>query len=139
MTVMTSIESIIDNLQQLKKEREELLKKPMSPPGMWIHEYTVKKRYIDGFEAEYTYAKWQAEKPIFKRNPKKFGHRGKGNSTSHQHIGRVSSTTGLGTVPEVRDAYEQWENRKRLEAIDQALAEIEIALQKVMPQTKNQT
>ena len=139
MTVMTSIESIIENLQQLKKEREELLKKPMSPPGMWIHQYTVKKRYFDGFKAEYTYAKWQSNESSFVRNPKKFGHRGKGNTTSHQHIGRVSSSTGLGTVPEVLEAYQEWENRKRLEAIDQALAEIEAVLKMVMPQTDNET
>jgi hypothetical protein len=139
MTVMTKIESIIENLRQLEREREELLKKPMSLPGVWIHQYEVRKRYADGFIGIYIYAKWQAEKPIFRRNPKKFGHRGSGNFTSHQHIGRVDSNTGLGSVAEVEAAYEQWENRKRLDAIDQALADIEVALQKVMPQETDAT
>ena len=139
MTAMTNIESIIENLRQLEQEREELVKKPMSPPGVWIHQYEVRKRYPDGFIGVYIYAKWQAEKPIFKRNPKKFGHRGKGEFTCHQHIGRVDSNTGLGSVPEVEAAYQQWENRKRLDAIDQALAEIEAVLKMVMPQETNET
>lgn len=136
---MTNIQNLIEKLQQLGKEREELLQKPMSPPGVWIHQYVVRKRYPDGFIGIYIYAKWQADQPIFKRNPKKFGHRGKGNFTCHQHIGRVDSNTGLGSVPEVEAAYEQWENRKRLESIDQALADIEAALQKVMPRETNKT
>jgi len=139
MMVMTNIQNLIKKLQQLENEREELVKKPMSPSGVWIHQYMVRKRYQDGFLGEYIYAKWQADKPIFKRNPKKFGHRGKGDFTNHQHIGRVDSNTGLGTVPEVKAAYQQWENRKRLDAIDQALAQIEIALQKVMPQEVDET
>lgn len=139
MTVMTNIQNLIEQMQQLEKEREELLLKPMSPPGVWIHQYEVRKRYPDGFIGIYIYAKWQAEKPIFKRNPKKYGHRGEGNFTCHQHIGRVSSNTGLDSVPEVEAAYEEWENRKRLDAIDQALADIEIVLQKVMPQEADET
>jgi hypothetical protein len=138
MTVMTNIKNLIEKLQQLENEREELVKKPMSPPGVWIHQYMVRKRYPDGFIGEYIYAKWQAEEPIFRRNPKKFGHRGKGEFTCHQHIGRVDSNTGLGMDERVEEAYEEWENRKRLDAIDQALKEIEIALMKVMPQEANE-
>ncbi|MEH1842215.1 MAG: hypothetical protein V7L20_26655 [Nostoc sp.] len=53
--------------------------------------------------------------------------------TCHQHIGRVGSSTGLGTDPLVAIAYQEWENRKRLDALDKALEEIENALIEVMP------
>ena len=48
--------------------------------------------------------------------------------THHQHIGRVSSNTGLGIEPQVESAYQQWANRKRLEAVEQALQEIQSIL-----------
>ena len=48
--------------------------------------------------------------------------------TCHQHIGRVGSSTRLGTDPEVTEAYREWENRKRLDAQGKALDEIENAL-----------
>jgi hypothetical protein len=138
MTVMTNIQNLIEKLQQLEKIRNQLQRKPMSPPGVWIHQYVVKRSYPSGLEGIYVYAKWQAEEPVFRRNPKKFGHRGKGEFTCHQHIGRVSSNTGLGMDERVEDAYEEWNNRKRLDAIDQALKEIEIALTQVMPQETNE-
>ncbi|MBD2731770.1 hypothetical protein H6G96_37235 [Nostoc sp. FACHB-892] len=55
----------------------------------------------------------------------------------HQYIGRVGSSTGLGTDPEVTEAYQKWENRKRLDALDKALDEIENALIGVMPKENN--
>ncbi|WP_339376538.1 hypothetical protein [Calothrix sp. NIES-2098] len=141
---MTNIQELIEKLQQLEKEREQLLKTPMSPPGVWIHEYTITRRYPGSGNIEhYVYAKWQADKPIFKRHPKPrlegIVKKGKDREfTCHQHIGRVGSSTGLGMDDKVEDAYEEWNNRKRLEAIDQALKEIEIALTKVMPQETNE-
>ena len=58
-------------------------------------------------------------------NPKKHGRSPRSDKhpefTHHQHIGRVSSNTGLGIEPEVESAYQQWANRKRLEAYEQAL------------------
>lgn len=80
--------------------------------------------------------------PIFKRNPKPRlkGIIKRGNNpeyTCYQHIGRVGSSTGLGTEKEVTEAYREWENRKLLDAIDKALEEIETAFIKVMPQENN--
>ena len=112
--------------------RSHLLTSDLSPEGAWIHEYTVRRRYPKGFLGEYVYAKWQAREPIFKRNPKKHGRSPRSGKnpefTCHQHIGRVGSNTGLGSEPEVEEAYQQWANRKRLEAVDQALQEIQSIL-----------
>ncbi|MBD2527956.1 hypothetical protein [Nostoc sp. FACHB-133] len=136
------IDQIIEKLQQLKEIRQQLVNEPMSEPGVWIHQYEVRKKYKkDGEIYWYVYAKWQSHEPIFKRNPKprlkgivKCGNNPE--YTCHQHIGRVGSSTGLGTDPEVTEAYREWENRKRLDAIDKALEEIETALIEVMPQKK---
>ncbi|WP_461947671.1 hypothetical protein [Nostoc sp.] len=137
------IDQIIEKLHQLKEIRQQLVNAPMSEPGAWIHQYEVRKRYKKGGDIyTYTYAKWQATEPIFKRNPKPRlkGVVKRGNNpeyTCHQHIGRVGSSTGLGTEPEVTEAYREWENRKRLDAVDKALDEIEAALMEVMPDKTN--
>lgn len=137
------IDQIIEKLQQLKEIRQQLVNEPMSEPGVWIHQYEVRKKYKkDGEIYWYVYAKWQSHEPIFKRNPKPRlkGIVKRGNNpeyTCHQHIGRVGSSTGLGTEKEVTEAYREWENRKRLDAIDKALEEIETALIEVMPQKNN--
>jgi hypothetical protein len=118
------VETLLKELDRL----ESLPETEIAPPGVWIHQYTIHRRYSLEIIHDYVYAKWHAHKPIFKRNPKKRGKRpGKGKDpeyTCHQHIGRVSSTSGLGAVDEVIEAYEQWNNRLRLEAIQQALAGI---------------
>ncbi|MBD2525688.1 hypothetical protein [Nostoc sp. FACHB-133] len=137
------IDQIIEKLQQLKEIRQHLVNEPMSESGVWIHQYEVRKKYKkDGEIYCYVYAKWQSHKPIFKRNPKPRlkGIVKRGNNpeyTCHQHIGRVGSSTGLGTDSEVAIAYQEWENRKRLDAIDIALDEIENALIGVMPEKNN--
>ena len=136
------INQIIEKLHELKEIREQLANEPMSPPGVWIHEYEVKKQYRkDGYVYVYCYAKWQADTPIFRRNPKaKLRGVAKGKNpefTCHQHIGRVWSSTGLGIDPEVKSARQEWHNRKRLDAIDKALDEIETAFIGVMPQESN--
>ncbi|WP_375449115.1 hypothetical protein [uncultured Nostoc sp.] len=114
ITVVTAmsdrIDQIIEKLHQLKEIRQQLINAPMSEPGAWIHQYEVRKQYKKGGEIYwYVYAKWQANEPIFKRNPKArlkgIVKRGKNPEyTCHQHIGRVSSSTGLGTDPEVAEA-----------------------------------
>lgn len=122
----------IDRLQQL---REKLLVGDLSPEGASIHEYEVRRTYPSGNTETYGYAKWQAHEPIFKRNPKKGGRSPRARKdpefTCHQHIGRVWSTTGLGTEPEVQPAYQEWRNRKKLEAIEAALKEIQAILSRL--------
>ncbi|RCJ15416.1 hypothetical protein A6S26_34580 [Nostoc sp. ATCC 43529] len=138
------IDQIIEKLQQLKEIRQQLVDEPMSPPGAWIHQYEVQKQYKkDGQVYWYVYAKWQANEPIFKRNPKQrlkgIVKRGKNPEyTCHQHIGRVGSSTGLSTDPQVEEAYQEWANRKRLDAIDIAIEEIENALKIVMPEKNDE-
>ncbi|MHC0068179.1 hypothetical protein ACWATR_35835 [Nostoc sp. UIC 10890] len=137
------IDQIIEKLHQLKEIRQQLVNQPMSPPGVWIHEYEVRKQYKkDGEIYWYVYAKWQANEAIFKRNPKQrlkgIVKRGKNPEyTCHQHIGRVGSSTGLATDPAVTEAYQEWANRKQLDAIDTAIEEIEKALKGVMPDKNN--
>ncbi|MBD2596060.1 hypothetical protein H6G74_17255 [Nostoc spongiaeforme FACHB-130] len=136
------IDKIIEKLQKLKEIRQETVEQPMSAPGTWIHQYEVRKQY-NGQLYWYVYAKWQANEPIFERRPKK---RLKGivkrdknpEYTCHQHIGRVGSSTGLPTDEVVIEAYQEWNNRKRLEAIDTAIQEIEMVLNKVMPSETNE-
>ncbi|WP_414579675.1 hypothetical protein [Anabaena sp. CCY 9402-a] len=81
----------------------------------------------------FVYAKWQAKEAIFRRNPKKRSRRGSGDFTKNKHIGRVGSSSGLGMDLSVVDAYQAWENRQKLEAIEKALADVETTLEKVMP------
>ncbi|NEU77655.1 hypothetical protein [Nostoc sp. UIC 10630] len=134
------ISQIIEKINLLAQIREQLLKEPLAIPGTWIHEYEVHRKYRSGSIETYRYAKWQADTPIFKRNPKPRGHppkRGKDPEfTCHQHIGRVGSTTGLGADSETETAYQEWENRKQLEAIEQCLSQIELLLSKVMPENE---
>ncbi|MBN3945103.1 MAG: hypothetical protein HWQ38_00835 [Nostoc sp. NMS7] len=133
------IDQIIEKLHELKEIRQQLVNESMSPLGVWIHQYEVRKRYKKGGDIyTYTYAKWQSVEPIFNRNPKprlkSIVKRGKNpKMTCHEHIGRVNSSTGLGTEPQVTKAYQEWENRKQLDAVDKALEQIESALIGVMP------
>lgn len=129
MSQNIDIQKIFIGIAQLSQLREKLLTEELAPVGTWIHEYTVYRKYPNGFVGEYRYAKWQADKPIFKRNPKKKAakpKRGKNPEfTSHQHIGRVWSNTGLGMEPEAEQAYQIFNNRKKLTAIERALTEIQ--------------
>ena len=141
---MTEIDfpGLIEGLHRLQQLRDKLRSGRLSPEGAWIHEYEVKRKYSSGNTETYGYAKWQAHEPIFKRNPKRrgqFPRVGKNpNFTCHQHIGRVWSTTGLGVEPAVKAAYQEWQNRKELEAIEQALKEIRNVLSRFQEtQTNN--
>ncbi|MEO1445554.1 MAG: hypothetical protein AAFV46_04835 [Cyanobacteria bacterium J06635_11] len=124
-------EKIIQQIRDLEKERAEILTQSLSPEGAWIHHYTKKKVYPSGFVGWYQYAKWQANEPIFDRKPKQHKKRMREreagvnqNLVKDQHIGRMWSSTGLGCEPEVIEAFEVWERRKRLEAIDKTLSVI---------------
>lgn len=119
------IDKIIEKIEYLKALREEVLKSELSPEGAWIHEYQIHRSYPSGHEATYTYAKWQADKPIFKRNPKKNARPLKPDKnekyTNHQHIGNIEN-------PEVQKAYQAWENRKKLQDIEKFFQNIEAML-----------
>jgi hypothetical protein len=123
---------LTEALARLIQARTKLLTQELSPVGVWIHEYTVCRKYPNGFIGEYRYAKWQADKPIFERNPKKRALPPKRDKdpkyTNHQHIGRVWSNTGLGMEPEAEQAYQSFNNRKHLQAIETALLEIQAIL-----------
>ncbi|MEM7592351.1 MAG: hypothetical protein AAF383_12655 [Cyanobacteria bacterium P01_A01_bin.83] len=117
-----NINEIIDKINYLKTLREELLESELSPEGAWIHQYKIHRSYPSGYESTYIYSKWQADKPIFKRNPKKNALPVKSDKneeyTNHQHIGSIND-------PKVEQAYKSWNNRKTLENIEKAFERIE--------------
>ena len=130
------LEKAIEQLRSLEEERAELLTKPLSPEGAWIHQYTKIRKYPSGFVGEYTYAKWQANEAIFGRKPRQLAKRQREkeaginqNPVKHQHIGRVGSNSGLPMDEEVKVAYEAWHNRLRLEAIEKVLKRIAAILE----------
>jgi hypothetical protein len=128
--VEIDVPKIIQDIEQLQRLRLELLEQELSPEQAWIHQYEVKRVYPSGNTEWYCYAKWQAHQAIFRRNPK-HKHRiadKEPGFTKHQHIGRVSSSTGLGMEPEVKEAYRAWHDRQRLEAIEESLLEIHAVL-----------
>jgi len=124
-----NIEKLIDQIFDLQKLREELLAGPLAPAGTWIHHYTIWRVFSSGAKHWYTYAKWQAHEPIFRRNPKRKNQTTESTYSNHQHIGRVDSSTGLGMEEKTESAYQAWQNRQKLEAIEQALTEIQEILQ----------
>lgn len=131
--LMNDVSKLIQGIEQLQQWRLELLAGELSPPGAWIHTYEVDRLYLGSGNLEtYRYAKWQANEPIFERKPKRSQRSANSDQhpgfTKHQHIGRVSSTTGLGMDEEVKGAYQAWRNRQRLEAIEATLQEIEAIL-----------
>lgn len=126
-----NIDSLIKDIRKLGRIRKKLLEKDLAPEGAWIHQYHVTKAYSSGAVETYTYAKWQADKPIFKRNPKKNARPikpGKNEEyTSHLHIGSVDNNWEV-----VERAYQSWEDRQRLEAIEQALKAVEDLVSEVI-------
>jgi hypothetical protein len=125
------IDWITSEIQRLQQLREELLAGDLAPSGAWISTYTVTKVYKSGAVYTYEYAKWQATDAIFPRNPKgrgKYAHPTT-KYTKHQHIGRVSSSSGLGMEEVTEEAYLLLRNRERLEAIEKVLAGIQALLQ----------
>ncbi|MDX2241109.1 MAG: hypothetical protein NW224_10535 [Leptolyngbyaceae cyanobacterium bins.302] len=132
------IEPIMKGIRRLQQVQEQLQARELSPEGAWIHQYQVTRSYPSGNVETYCYAKWQAKLPIFSKKPKRHKRsqqpEHKPAFTCHQHIGRVSSTTGLGMDEAVRAAYNAWNNRKKLTEVEQALTEI----QKVLEKTEGQ-
>ncbi|MEL6462718.1 MAG: hypothetical protein AAFY21_12700 [Cyanobacteria bacterium J06641_2] len=126
-----NIDNLIAEIKQLWELREKLLKQDLAPEGAWIHRYHVTRAYKSGAVETYTYAKWQADKPIFKRNPKKNARPvkpGKNEEyTNHLHIGSVDNNWEA-----VERAYQSWENRQRLETIEKALKTVENVVSEVI-------
>lgn len=130
--------TLMSKIQQLYAIKREIAESgEIAPENCWIHQYEISRQWSPTFSATYTYAKWQASKPIFKRNPKKRAGSPKPGKnvefSTHKHIGRVSSTTGLGPVPEVEEAYAALARRDRLHQIESALEKIEEILKEVLP------
>lgn len=135
------VDNLIAEIEQLWELREKLLEEDLAPSGAWIHKYHVTRAYPSGAVETYTYAKWQADKPIFKRNPKKNARPikpGKDEEyTNHLHIGSVDNNWEV-----VERAYQSWENRQRLEAVEKALKSIEeiasevIASEQILAKTR---
>ncbi len=139
MAQLSSQADLIAKIERLYAERDRLLQEDLAPEGAWVHQYSIWRTYPSGITHEYRYAKWQSQEPIFKRSPPKPGRKqrlvksGKNpESTQHQYIGRVWSSSGLETEPEVIEAYEAEANRKKLEEITQAITEIEQILGRVL-------
>lgn len=125
------IDNLIAEIGYLWQLREELLEGELASEGAWIHKYKVTRGYPSGAIETYTYAKWQADKPIFKRNPKKNARPikpGKNEEyTNHLHIGSVDNNWEV-----VERAYQSWENRQRLEAVEKALKSVEALVSEVI-------
>lgn len=118
------IDNLIAEIEYLWQLRGELLEGELSPEGAWIHKYHVTRAYSSGAVKTYTYAKWQADKAIFRRNPKKNAlpvKSGKDEKyTKHQHIGSVDNNWEV-----VEQALQSFENRQRLEAVEKTLESIQ--------------
>lgn len=126
-----NIDNLIAEIYRLWEIRENLLDGELAPEGAWIHKYHVTRAYPSGAAETYTYAKWQADKPIFKRNPKKNARPvkpGKNEEyTNHQHIGSVDNNWEV-----VEQAYQSWENRQLLETVEKALKTVEQIVSEVI-------
>jgi hypothetical protein len=127
-------ELILKKIYQLYRLRDKLSTMDLAPKNIWIQQYTI----VRGYEY-YTYAKWEAAEPIFECAPSKLRKYMEYKDptlalkrlvkyTRHKHIGRVSSSTGLPMVPEVRWAYRQLRNRRWLDRVEATLAKIELAI-----------
>ncbi len=131
-----SQQELIAKIQCLYAQREQLLVGQLAPEGAWVHEYSIYRTFPNGITHEYRYAKWQSQDPIFARSLKKGTRPPKAEKnpqmTAHKHIGRVWSSSGLGTDIEVVKAYQAERNRKRLEKIDSAIKEIDLLLERVL-------
>lgn len=126
-----NIDSLTKDIRELGRIREKLLEEDLAPSGAWIHKYHVTRAYPSGAVETYTYAKWQADKPIFKRNPKKNARPIKSGKheqyTNHLHIGSLDNNWEV-----VERAYQSWENRQRLEAVEKALKSVEEIVSEVI-------
>jgi hypothetical protein len=126
---MNDIDRIHAKINQLYRLRDRLLLRPLAPSNIWISRYNITRQYPNSKMAHtYTYAKWEASTPIFERKQKDKKDKKVKKYTRHQHIGRVSSTSGLPMDPEVEQAYIEQRNRRWLDRVESAINQIELAI-----------
>jgi hypothetical protein len=126
---MSDIDRIHAKINQLYRLRERLLLRPLAPPNIWISQYKITREYPNSTIAHtYTYAKWEALTPIFKRKKQNKINNKASEYTKHEHIGRVSSTSNLPMDESVKQAYIEQRNRRRLDRVESAINKIESAI-----------
>jgi hypothetical protein len=126
---MNNIDHIHAKINQLYRLRDRLLSRPLAPPDIWISQYKITREYPNSKMAHtYTYAKWEALTPIFKRKKQDKIDSKASKYTKHEHIGRVSSTSGLPMDESVRIAYIEQRNRRWLNRVESAINKIESAI-----------
>jgi hypothetical protein len=126
---MSDINRIHAKINQLYRLRDRLLSRPLAPPDIWISQYKITREYPNSKMAHtYTYAKWEALTPIFKRKKQDKIDSKASKYTKHEHIGRVSSTSGLPMDESVRIAYIEQRNRRWLNRVESAINKIESAI-----------
>jgi hypothetical protein len=126
---MSNIDRIHAKINQLYRLRERLLLVPLAPPNIWISQYKITREYPGSTMAHtYTYAKWEALTPIFKRKKQNKIDSKASKYTKHEHIGRVSSTSGLPMDESVKQAYIEQRNRRWLDRVESAINKIESAI-----------
>ncbi len=126
---MSDIDRIHAKINQLYRLRERLLLRPLAPPNIWISQYQISREYPNSTIVHtYIYAKWEALTPIFERKRKDKKDNKASKYTKHEHIGRVSSTSGLPMDEKVKQAYIEQRNRRRLDRVEAAINKIESAI-----------
>jgi hypothetical protein len=126
---MNDIDRIHAKINQLYRLRKRLLLRPLAPPDIWISQYKITREYPNSKMAHtYTYAKWEALTPIFKRKKQDKIDSKASKYTKHEHIGRVSSTSGLPMDESVKIAYIEQRNRRWLNRVESAINKIESAI-----------
>jgi hypothetical protein len=128
------LDRAIRKLRQLDRLKQKLSTVYLAPKNTWISQYTIRKHYEETDTIYYyTYAKWESVEPIFECKPKRDYATVDLNVeekkyTRHQHIGRVSSTSGLTTELSVEIAYRGLRNRRWLDRVESAISKIESAI-----------
>lgn len=128
------LDRVIRKLRQLDRLKQKLSTVYLAPKNTWISQYTIRKHYEETDTIHYyTYAKWESVEPIFECKPKRNYATVDLNIeekkyTRHQHIGRVSSTSGLTTELSVEIAYRELRNRRWLDRVELAISKIESAI-----------
>jgi hypothetical protein len=129
----------IRKIRQLHRLKEKFSTMYLAPKNTWISQYTIRRYYPESETTHYyTYAKWESVEPIFICRPKhnlavvdlniEDSSVKKLKYTRHQHIGRVSSTSGLTMDRSVEIAYRELRNRRWLDRVESALNKIESAI-----------
>jgi hypothetical protein len=128
---MSDIDRIHAKISQLYRLRDRLSLRPLAPSNIWISQYNITREYPNSKMAHtYTYAKWEALTPIFERKQKNKKDNNVKKYTKHQHIGRVSSSSGLPMDESVKQAYIEQRNRRWLDRVEAAINQIELAIKR---------